>query len=337
MEIKDLAGLSKPLTRLIEVISDGIGAVSRPYLLKKTAEAKAHEVRVISAALKEVAEQHQLPVVYKEGAIEVWQKPEDKTLLLQETKPEDRTSLRLDYQERKRQQNIENITSVAASELVEVVEVPDEKPDEDWIARFFKAAEDVSSDQMQDLWGRILAGEIKKPGTYSLKTLEFIKNITKNDASLLEHIGKLAIHFQGTTFVALHDNWLQNNRNIFPGHHFEISELGAMYPTDLQLRLFMEESVQEHVIVAGDLMLLIKRGEISGEVQLPIWKFTGLGRELLGLIPKGNDEEYVESLGKFFVERKGTAFIAKVIEHLPNGQIRYQHLRDITSTPATGE
>ena len=74
MDIKDIVGLSKPLTRLIEVISQGIGAVSAPYLVKKNAEAKAHEVRVISSALKEVAEQHQLPVVFKDGQIEIWQK-----------------------------------------------------------------------------------------------------------------------------------------------------------------------------------------------------------------------------------------------------------------------
>lgn len=65
IELKDLAGLSKPLTRLIEVISSGIGAVSQPYLTKKNSEAKAHEIRVISAALKGVAEQYGLPVIYK--------------------------------------------------------------------------------------------------------------------------------------------------------------------------------------------------------------------------------------------------------------------------------
>ncbi|MEH2395500.1 MAG: hypothetical protein V7K21_28880 [Nostoc sp.] len=39
MEIKDLAGISEPLKRLIEVMAEGFGAVSRPYLIKKNAEA----------------------------------------------------------------------------------------------------------------------------------------------------------------------------------------------------------------------------------------------------------------------------------------------------------
>jgi len=41
MEIKDLFGLSKPLTKLIKVVSQGVGALSKPYLIRKTADAKA--------------------------------------------------------------------------------------------------------------------------------------------------------------------------------------------------------------------------------------------------------------------------------------------------------
>ena len=42
IKIEDVAGLSKPLTRLIEVIAQGIGNVTTPYLIRKTAEARAH-------------------------------------------------------------------------------------------------------------------------------------------------------------------------------------------------------------------------------------------------------------------------------------------------------
>jgi len=330
VDIKDIVGLSKPLTRLIEVISQGIGAVSGPYLVRKNAEAKAHEVRVISSALKEVAEQHHLPVVFKEGKVEIWQKPEDNTLILEPIDSEARATYRLEYKERKRQRNVESITSVAAIELQNQTDVPDEKPDEDWINRFFSAAEDVSSEQMQELWGRILSGEIKKPGSYSLKTLDFVRNLTKSDAALLELVAKLAITFNGSTILATHDlEWLKTQRDIYPGHHFAIGELGAMYPTSLNFRFFMEPSIQQVVFVSGRLMLIVDRGSIAGEVQLPVWKFTGIGQELLQLTPPDGDEAYLESLGRFFVSRKATAKLAQVVEHFPNGQIRYNCLRDI--------
>lgn len=331
MDIKDIVGLSKPLTRLIEVISQGVGAVSAPYLVRKNAEAKAHEVRVISSALKEVAEQHHLPVVFKDGQVEIWQKPEDKTLILEQIDGETRATQRLEYKERKHQRNVENITSIAAIELQDQADVPDERPDEDWINRFFSAAEDVSSEQMQELWGRILSGEIKKPGSYSLKTLDFVRNLTKADATLLELVTKLAVIYNGSAMLATHDTeWLKDQRNIYPGHHFAISELGAMYPTDLNYRVFIDPSVQQVVFLSGGLILLVDRGSMTSEIQLPVWKFTSIGQELLQLIPPDGDEAYLESLGRFFVSRNATAKLARVVEHLHSGQIRYNFLRDIT-------
>lgn len=332
MQIKDLAGLSKPLTRLIEVLSDGIGAVTRPYLVRRNADARAHEIRVISGALKDVAEQHQLPVLYDKGEIEIWQKPEDQTLVLEHRSPEERIELRMDFQERKRQQNIENVASAAAAELSEVTEIPDQKPDEDWVTRFFHSAQDVSSEQLQDLWGRILAGEIKRPGSYSLRTLEFIKNLTKSDASLLEHLGRLAITKGGTTtfLTAFDKHRMGEEHQIYEGHHFAASELGAMYPADLSLRTFKDDTIEEELFTSGDILLIVRRGEIKSEIKFPVWKFTFVGRELLQLVPSANDELYLEALGRYFVARQGISTLARIVERLPDSQVKYETLREIT-------
>jgi hypothetical protein len=103
IKIHDIAGLSKPLTRLIEVISQGVGAVSTPYLIRKTAEARAHEIKVVAKALRDVGKRTGLPVVYEGGMIEVWQKPQDGTLALAAQTIDERSGSRRDYQERKRE------------------------------------------------------------------------------------------------------------------------------------------------------------------------------------------------------------------------------------------
>jgi hypothetical protein len=56
---------------------------------------------------------------------------------------------------------------------------------------------------MQELWGRILSGEVTKPGSYSLKTLEFMRNITKSDADLIVEMAKLAVFYSGTAILLL--------------------------------------------------------------------------------------------------------------------------------------
>ena len=58
-----------------------------------------------------------------------------------------------------------------------------EKPvDEDWIHHFLGNCADVGDKQMQDLWARILAGEVESPGRFSKRFLEFMKCLGKQEA-----------------------------------------------------------------------------------------------------------------------------------------------------------
>lgn len=59
---------------------------------------------------------------------------------------------------------------------------------EDWFLRWREYASNVSSDDFQQLWGKILAGEIKHPGRYSLRTLEFVKNTDHAEAQIIQKI-----------------------------------------------------------------------------------------------------------------------------------------------------
>ena len=323
MEIKDLAGLSKPLTRLIEVVSAGIGAVARPYLIRRTADAKAHEIRVVADALKEVAQKHQLPVTFTDGAVEVWQHPEDRTLLLGNIPIEDRADSRASYQERKRQANIESITASAASELADESAVPDEAPDDDWISRFFGAAQDVSTAEMQQLWGRILSGEIKRPGTFSLKTLDFVRNMTRSDAELLERLSRFSLTYGGDAVVATPDkSWLKEHKQVYEGHHFALGELGLMYPTSLVYNLFGDNQSQE-LFVFGETLLIVDRGDLKGGTQLPVWRFTAVGKELRKLASPIADRDYVTHVARSFIKNGCKAAMAPILETMDNGRIRY--------------
>jgi hypothetical protein len=65
---------------------------------------------------------------------------------------------------------------------------PGGKPDDDWLYRWRDYAGSVSSDELQAIWGRILAGEIKSPGLYSYRLLDFVRNLTKDEAALIEKV-----------------------------------------------------------------------------------------------------------------------------------------------------
>lgn len=87
--------------------------------------------------------------------------------------------------------------------LKEISENPEEKvtednPSETWMTRFMKYAGDMRDEDVLKLWGKILAGEIKKPGSFSLKSLEILYTLDKRDA---ETFSKLAPYVLGKRFI----------------------------------------------------------------------------------------------------------------------------------------
>ena len=104
---------------------------------------------------------------------------------------------RFQFQEEKRQSNIEQVVMKAALEL-EGKEVEDHEPDHDWTARFFNDVQDVSSEEMQQLWGKILAGEVERPGSTSLRTLSILKNLDQSTANTFQRLCSACVLFEPT-------------------------------------------------------------------------------------------------------------------------------------------
>src|SRR3989338_6227426 len=165
MDIKNLTGLEKPLEKLIEVVSEGLGVVANDFFKFDTKKIKR---------IGEVeAEVEKNKIVKKaEGyskAIEIFSRAEKRFALEQYNK----------------QINLENII-MGTKERLEGQTVSDQTVDKDWAFRFMNIAQDVSREDMQEILSRILAEEIKQPNSFSLRTLDFIKNLSKTDLALFQ-------------------------------------------------------------------------------------------------------------------------------------------------------
>ena len=74
-----------------------------------------------------------------------------------------RTGNRLAYQEISKQENIEAIVDKACDEIKDQVVQSTENVSPEWINRYINIAGEISTEQMQELWAKILAGEVIKP------------------------------------------------------------------------------------------------------------------------------------------------------------------------------
>lgn len=96
--------------------------------------------------------------------------------------------------------NIDQVSEIAAAELKSEPlsskndPIPEADPiSEDWLNAFESEAAQMSSEQMQRLFGKILAGEIRRPSSFSIKTIKLMAQLDNHAASLFNLFCSLAI------------------------------------------------------------------------------------------------------------------------------------------------
>ena len=70
---------------------------------------------------------------------------------------------------------------------------PNQPISEDWWHAFQEGAKGFSDDTIQTLWGKLLAGEIKQPGSFSLRTLSVLQTMNSHEANILSLVSKYEI------------------------------------------------------------------------------------------------------------------------------------------------
>ena len=166
----------RALDKVLDYTASGIGAVAGPMLApwkaRREAEARritalgdANALRIIAGAQVEAREALTSTDVDVQGEISI----------------AETISQRIQFQEEKRHRNIGSVVGRAAEELGDK-EVPDQEPDHDWTARFFNYIQDVSSEEMKSLWAKVLAGEIERPGSVSIRGLSILRNLDLNQS-----------------------------------------------------------------------------------------------------------------------------------------------------------
>lgn len=319
MELNDLAGLSEPLKRLIDVISSGIGNVSKPYLIRKTAEAKAYEIKVIAEAMAE-SRKALTHTEYEDGKIKAL-----ASVALSEDFPTlpHRASTRIQFKEQCEQQNIEAVCANAAEELKKESSVPEGMPEPEWISRFFDISSGITSEELQYLWGRILAGEIKHPGAFSLRTLDVLRNLSSKEAENFVKLGNYILRSGDTVFYIDPDSYIfTKDGGLAFLDILALKDAGLIFETELEFSLNPSNAGQMSHFTYGSLILMLEREKDTQKLSSAVGVLTRVGVELLKLLTVQPDMNYVQFVGKQF-SAEGVKFSWAPILGIAGDQIHF--------------
>lgn len=184
----------------------------------------------------------------------------------------------------------------AAIELQNESNFPSKRPNEDWVARFVESASQVADQTMQELWGRILAGEIRKPGAFSLRTLSVVSNLRQEEAKLFESVAKHVVLWHFSFIPELPDNEFLKSRNIGFGTFRFLADTGLTSETPISLNLLLPDQQQSFFDYGRGRGILVEQKSPPITVSQNCWTLTKAGAQLVGLVERDANPENMQLL-----------------------------------------
>ncbi len=151
-------------------------------------------------------------------------------------------------------------------------------PDVDWLNAFHRFAEDASTDRMRKVFGKILAGEIVTPGSYSIASIRTIAELSPDIAELFSQIYANSI-----------DYWFLKNPDVRGEDWMILTDLEDCGLVSLR-DCVLHQPPGTHWMFGGSTTYIL--ANMTGEygIKLPIFNFTRVGVELGSLLPDRNYE-----------------------------------------------
>lgn len=174
-------------------------------------------------------------------------------------------------------------------------ETNDVEVDQDWFTRWRDNAEKVSNEDLQKLWAKALAGEVTTPGSYSLRTLDFLKNLSQLEAEQIANLAPYVIE------GAIHKIPYLEDKGLVFSYLLEMENLGILSGVNVgglqrTLSSLINNKYQTNITYGGKVLIL--ESETLNETKFPIYKLTKLGDEILKLGTFPLDYEYFEGIGQ---------------------------------------
>lgn len=204
--------------------------------------------------------------------------------------------------------NLQAVLNIALN--VTINEQTAENLDPDWFFAFSTMAEEIYSPPMQELWGKIFAVEVARPGSFSLRTLQLLKTLTHRDAKVFSKAVSVASKRNSDPvpriLVGFHKRkgFFSFLKRAVP-EQVNLAKVGLSYPDLLSLqemKLIYASEIESGEYVEGQKVTLrcvsdtINLTCQASGVALVYYKFTPVGSELYTLVGKSPNEPYLGAL-----------------------------------------
>ena len=169
--------------------------------------------------------------------------------------------------------------------------------DFDWFIRFYEAVGSISDEAMQDLWAKILAGEIVEPSSFSLKTIDTLRNMSKKNAELFVKICNHSFMVKvesDSIFLPNNDSYL-DECDIQYFDIMKLNEQGLIF-NDSAISLNIPINKEPAILFTNNelIMTIAAVDNTESLARIRQYPFTEAGRELASVIAgNASDDDFI--------------------------------------------
>lgn len=279
---------AKAATKLGEIVEKVFG----PRWTRKQADADAYSDQ---RKLQTIRENPDMEIVYVNGQLNARERSPEALAY--------RAGWRMLADAIREENNIENVLEAASKELPKVESVSDQPVDDDWITRFFAIAKDISNEEMQSVWGKILAGEIASPNSFSLKTLDTLRSISAADAQAFQRLIPLIVRHGEVHFISSENEILSKYGSSF-SDVLLLDECGLVNSSGtLSLNLRVSQNEKEYILGTECLIAIQGLNEETAKVSIGIHSLTKAGKEIYRILAHSSNEQYMIDFAQQIFEK----------------------------------
>ena len=244
-----------------------------------------------------------------------------------------------------RQKNVDAVALIAAEQLSldssqdgeePAQATPSDGPSDDWLNNFEREAELASSEDMRARLGKILAGEIQRPGSFSIRSVQLLAQLDQHTAKLFQTLCSLSVSLSlpipapelrrsldsrvCSIAGSAATNTLQKFGLSFDGlnHLHEAGLIIADYNSYMNYdgAIAREGKVSLPFEYAGNHWALVKTDESSAnQLRLNGVRFSRVGTELRPIVEISENVDYSAALRTFFEGQGYTMTLVNMSPH----------------------
>lgn len=220
---------------------------------------------------------------------------------------EGRAQQRVSNEDILHQQNMEDVLKGAAERLsAEAPNNPLQSIDPDWYRIVMNDVKDISNGEMKQIWSKLVAGEILRPKSYSLRAVQLLRSLSKDDAEIITKIAPFTISDDSGKRMIIHG--MEDNSKWFKFDDLLFLDELRLLETSSMVEMNWDFTNQ---VTDYSNCVMLNNGNVGINIftnvkhySIPVYTLTVIGNQIFSLIEgiKPNVDYFKSVLGELVTD-----------------------------------